>query len=72
MFFVQDGYTALMEAVKIDSSEIVELLLKAGADTNVKNRVSVEVDPTITSYKHATRHSGVDVRVNQQQGQTKF
>ncbi len=34
--FVQDGYTALMKAVKYNRTDIVELLLKDGADINVK------------------------------------
>ncbi len=35
--FVQDGDTVLMKAVLNNRADIVELLLKAGADVNVKN-----------------------------------
>ncbi len=40
---VQVGCSALMNAVKKNSSDIVELLLKAEANSNVKNNVSVHL-----------------------------
>ncbi len=40
MLFVQSGFTALLEAVKNNRTEIIELLLTAGSDVNVKNIVS--------------------------------
>ncbi len=38
-FFVQDGNTVLMEAVKNNRFEIAELLLKFGANIDVNNKV---------------------------------
>ncbi len=39
----QFGSTALLRAVNNNRFEIVEVLLKAGADTNFKNKVSALV-----------------------------
>ncbi len=39
----QNGYTALMKAVTSHRTEIIELLLKVGADINVKNEVCAHV-----------------------------
>ncbi len=41
LLFVQYGCTALMEAADNGHVEIVELLLKAGADINLKNHVNL-------------------------------
>ncbi len=40
---VQNGCTALMQAVMGSSAEIVELLLKAGSDVEIKSRVSADI-----------------------------
>ena len=41
MFFcmIQDGYTALMYASENSNIDIVKLLLQAGADINIQNKV---------------------------------
>ncbi len=43
LYFVQNGDTALLKAAASGNVEIVELLLKTGADINVKNNVSAHV-----------------------------
>ena len=40
MFFIQDMETPLHKAASNNSKECIELLLKHGADPNIKNRVS--------------------------------
>ena len=39
VFHHQDGDSALMMAVKWDSTEVVSLLLEAGANTDLQNEV---------------------------------
>ena len=36
---IQDGYTALMYASENSNIDIVKLLLQAGADKNIQNKV---------------------------------
>ncbi len=40
LFCFQDGNTVLMEAVKMNSSEIVDIVLKVRANSNVKNKAN--------------------------------
>ncbi len=37
LYLVKNGFTAMMKAVRCNRADIVELLLKAGADVNAKN-----------------------------------
>ncbi len=56
--FFQEGYTPLMEAASGGNAQIVELLLKAGADVNVYIRVSsllltIYIKQTLNSPSHS-------------------
>ena len=37
--YIQEGYSALMEAAKLGKTGVVEELVEAGADLNLQNKV---------------------------------